>query len=76
MPHITATNISTTDATSAFAQDRFDVTHRFNLYLGLRMEGQKIKNDADQVPASWGGAGSVFFCTYLVNLSRDRAALS
>jgi TonB-dependent receptor-like protein len=37
---------TTAEVLSAYAQDRFDVTERFNLYLGVRMDDQAFDNDA------------------------------
>jgi hypothetical protein len=37
---------STSDVYSVYAQDRFDVTERFNLYVGVRMDSQAFDNDA------------------------------
>ena len=37
---------TTSEILSAYAQDRFDVTDRFNLYLGVRMDDQAFDNDA------------------------------
>jgi hypothetical protein len=39
---------STSDVYSAYAQDRFDLSERFNLYLGVRMDNQAFDNDAGQ----------------------------
>ncbi len=37
---------TTSEMLSAFAQDRFDVGDRFNLYVGVRMDDQAFDNDA------------------------------
>jgi hypothetical protein len=37
---------TTSEILSAYAQDRFDITDRFNLYVGVRMDDQSFDNDA------------------------------
>ena len=37
---------TTSEILSAFAQDRFDIGDRFNLYVGVRMDDQSFDNDA------------------------------
>jgi hypothetical protein len=37
---------TTAEVLSAYAQDRFDVTERLNLYVGVRMDDQAFDNDA------------------------------
>ena len=37
---------TTSEVLSAFAQDRFDIGDRFNLYVGIRMDDQSFDNDA------------------------------
>ena len=39
---------STSEVYSAYAQDRFDLSERFNLYIGVRMDSQAFDNDAGQ----------------------------
>ena len=44
---------TTSEVLSAFAQDRFDIGDRFNLYVGVRMDDQSFDNDGgDEVHSS------------------------
>jgi hypothetical protein len=71
---------STSEILSGFAQDRFDIGDRFNLYLGLRVDDQTHTNDADReiisstdvaprVAATWDTTGDG---TFLVKATAGR----
>jgi hypothetical protein len=58
---------TTSEVLSAYAQDRFDVTDRFNLYVGLRMDDAAFTDDAGKDVHSSTNYGPRLAATYDVN---------